>query len=79
MKRYKVLSFFSDGQDNFHEYNAGDTYPRKGYTPTEERIAVLSGTDNASGRPMIEATNEVIEEPIEEPKDEELFDRKKRK
>lgn len=55
---YKVIKAFSDGQDNMHVYNAGDVYPRKGYKPTEERIAGLLGTGNKQGVPLIEEEKE---------------------
>jgi hypothetical protein len=43
---YKVLVEFYDLQDGFYHYLPGDEYPRKGYEPSAERIAFLSGTDN---------------------------------
>lgn len=51
---YKVLKTFSDLNDCMTIYNTGDSYPREGYTPTEERIEELSGCDNAFGEPIIE-------------------------
>lgn len=51
---YKVIRNFADMQDNMTIYNIGDNYPREGYEPTEERIAELSGNDNAFGAPIIE-------------------------
>ncbi|MGI6117832.1 MAG: hypothetical protein ACOYBC_05525 [Bilifractor sp.] len=51
---YKALERFMDGADpEHHVYAAGEVYPRDGYKPTEKRIAELSGTDNAFGRPII--------------------------
>ena len=50
---YKVLKFFTDLQDNNHAYDTVDTYPREGYTPTAERIAELSGSENLQKRPLI--------------------------
>ena len=50
---YKVIKYFVDLKDNNHEYNAGDVYPREGYTPTAERIAELSGSDNLQKQPLI--------------------------
>lgn len=60
---YRVIREFCDLQDAtetkdgmiFHQYRAGDTYPRKGLTPSEGRIAELAGPDNAQGQPLIEA------------------------
>ena len=59
---YKVITHFHDLQDVekktkdgpiYHEYNEGDTYPRDGYTPSEERIEELSGVDNSFHAPII--------------------------
>lgn len=51
---YKVIKLFADLQDNNHEYNVGDIYPRKGLEVKEARIAELSGKDNKQGCPLIE-------------------------
>lgn len=51
---HKVIHGFIDLKDNNHEYKVGDTYPRKGYEPTAERIAELAGADNKQGKPVIE-------------------------
>lgn len=50
---YKVLIAFADLTDDKYIYAEGDAYPRKGYEPTEERIAELSGNKNAFGKPII--------------------------
>ena len=58
---YKVIRPFYDLQDKmegkggtiYHEYKAGDIYPRTGHKPSKERIAELSGSDNAQGTPLI--------------------------
>lgn len=55
---YKVIINFSDLQDNNHSYNVGDTYPREGLTPSEERIAELTGTNNKRGVALIEKAAE---------------------
>ena len=59
---YKVTHFFHDLQEShttkdgtvYHAYNVGDTYPRDGYKPSEDRIKELSGRDNIRGIPLIE-------------------------
>ena len=59
---YRVTHFFHDLQDShttkdgtvYHAYNVGDTYPRRGYEPSEDRIKELSGRDNIRGIPLIE-------------------------
>lgn len=53
---YKVLRYFTDLQDNGHIYKVGDVYPRKGYTPTEDRISELKSKKN---RQKIELIQEV--------------------
>lgn len=58
---FKVIKAFCDLQDAtetksgivYHQYNVGDSYPRKGLNPSEGRIAELSGSDNAQGTPLI--------------------------
>ena len=51
---YKVICRFADLQDESHVYEVGDTYPRKGVKPSEERISELMGDSNKIGRPLIE-------------------------
>jgi len=51
--KYKVLVDFSDLEDGGKVYAAGDSYPRDGYVPTRERIAILKGDGNALGKPII--------------------------
>lgn len=58
---YKVIKLFTDLQDGGHKYEEGDTYPRKGLKPTEDRIAELMSPDNKQGVPLIE---EIVEEEI---------------
>ena len=63
---YKALEYFTDNLDKGYAYNVGDVYPREGYTPTEERIEELAGTDNARRRPVIEAVTKTVAEVTEE-------------
>ena len=68
--KYIVLSAFVDLQDNKHVYGIGDEYPRKGYSPTAERIAELSTGKNLLHKPLIklmavvEESVTVVEEPV---------------
>lgn len=57
MERFRVKVDFFDLEDNRRLYHQGDVYPRAGYTPSEERIAVLSGAENKAGIPLIEPVN----------------------
>ncbi len=62
MKKYRVVSFFTDLQDNNYPYQVGDTYPRDGGSTSRKRIAELSGTENKQNKQLIE----VVEEPEED-------------
>ena len=53
MADYKVIKLFTDLQDLGHLYEVGDVYPREGVMASPERIAELSGSDNAQGAPLI--------------------------
>jgi len=64
--KYKVLVDFGDGADKSYQYKKGDTYPRYGFEPTEERIANLTSTNNAFGVAILEKLpDEEPKEPIE--------------
>lgn len=76
---YRVIVSFDDLKDGRHRYNAGDAFPRDGYSPSPKRIAELSGTNNKRGVRLIEKVEEFplpkpepvlpqAEEPEPEPK-----------
>ena len=78
---YTVLEYFTDLQDNGYAYKVGDTYPRKGYEPTEERIKELSSGKNVRKRPIIQAeiaAEAAVEEPAEAPEQEKPKRRRKK-
>lgn len=50
---HKVIKAFVDLQDSNFAYSVGDEFPRKGYKPSNERIAELSGSNNKQGVPLI--------------------------
>lgn len=54
----KVIKYFTDLQDNNHEYNEGDVFPRKGKEVSEERLTELSTKNNLQGVPLIERVQE---------------------
>ncbi|MBR1751846.1 MAG: hypothetical protein IJ740_13430 [Ruminococcus sp.] len=58
---YEVIKLFTDLKDNNYLYNVGDTYPREGYKPTNERIDELLGSGNKQGTPLIKARQETAE------------------
>lgn len=41
MPEYKAVAYFGDSSDRGHSYGVGDTYPRKKFNPTTERVAFL--------------------------------------
>lgn len=51
---YKVIHYFTDLQDDNHEYNVGDTFPRIGLEVSDNRIQELAGSDNKQYKPLIE-------------------------
>ena len=59
---YRVIKYFTDLQDNDHEYNVGDIYPHNKKKVSASRIKELSTDKNRQGVPLIEK----VEEPIEE-------------
>lgn len=68
---YKALTDFIDLQDNYRKYRAGDTFPRKGYDPGEERIAELASANNKRGRAVIaEVSEKAVIKPVEKPEKE---------
>ena len=67
---FKVIRPFLDLQDGEHAYEAGDFYPRLGFSPDEKRIAELSGSDNRIGKPLIvpDRSDKAIDDvPVETP------------
>ena len=78
---FKVLSEFADLQDGNHIYSKGDEYPRKGYSPSKERVESLLSGNNllhtkliqmVESEPVVETVEEksepVVEAVEEEPK-----------
>ena len=59
---YRVIKYFTDLQDNDHEYNVGDIYPHNKKKVSASRIKELSTDKNRQGIPLIEK----VEEPTEE-------------
>lgn len=59
---YKVIKFFTDLQDNNYPYEVGSTYPRKGLSVAEERIAELSGSNNRQRTALIKEVSEPKQE-----------------
>ena len=55
---YRVIKYFTDLQDNNHEYNVGDIYPRAKKKVSVNRIKELSTDKNRRGVPLIEKAEE---------------------
>lgn len=51
---YRVIVPFFDLQDGDHAYSIGDSFPRKGVTVSEERLAHLMSNKTRHRRPVIE-------------------------
>lgn len=66
---YTVREPFVDLMDGNHLYQAGEQYPRPGYTASAERVAELAGAENKVGRSLIKAVERPVETPKEEPKE----------
>ena len=58
---FTVLSEFADLQDENYVYGIGDEYPRKGYSPTDERVDELCTSKNLLHKPLIQKVEEVVE------------------
>lgn len=71
---YLVTGKFADLQDGSYVYRPGDIYPRKGYTPSESRIAELNSSDNQLGKPLIETMEQEFPEEPEAPEPEEMVE-----
>lgn len=52
---FEVLKSFSDLKDGNHVYMVGDTFPRHGFSVSEERLKELTGSNNTFGCPLIRA------------------------
>jgi hypothetical protein len=55
---YKVLTYFTDLQDNDYPYTEGKPFPRDGLTVSEARLKELSSTNNRRGIKLIEFVEE---------------------
>ena len=58
---YRVIKYFTDLQDNNHEYNVGDIYPHNKKKVSASRIKELSTDKNRQGVPLIEKVEETKE------------------
>lgn len=66
---YKAIADFVDLKDNNHKYTAGDQFPRKGYKPSDNRLAELLSNENMRGTAVIaEVKPEEKEAPVDKPK-----------
>lgn len=63
---YKVVKHFLDLQDDSHEYNVGDTFPRDGKEVSLARITELSTEQNRRKTVLIEEVKEEEEKVLVE-------------
>jgi len=65
---YKVLKAFVDLQDDEYLYKKDDEYPRKGYSPSKERVNELATNKNRLHKPLIKAIKgtEVVGEVVQQ-------------
>lgn len=54
---YTVKARFFDLLDNSFLYEVGDSFPRKGYEPSKERLESLLSSNNTEHKPFIEASD----------------------
>ena len=67
---YKVVCKFADLLDNNHIYEEGAEYPRKGYSPSSDRIEELSTSRNKAHKPLIAfIPDPVVQKVVQEPKE----------
>ena len=59
---YRVIKYFTDLQDNDHEYNVGDIFPHNKKKVSASRIKELATDKNRRGVPLIEEVEESKEE-----------------
>ena len=52
--KYRVITTFTDLQDNGYRYHTGDTFPRDGVEISTERVEELLTDKNRRRKPMIE-------------------------
>ena len=67
---YRVIKFFTDLQDNNHEYNVGDIYPHNKKKVSASRIKELSTDKNRRGCPLIVEIPEIPELKLNKPENE---------
>lgn len=58
---YRVVSFFTDLQDDNYAYNVGDKFPRDGMVVSNERINELLSDQNKQHRQLIQFVDEFEE------------------
>ena len=67
---YKVINDFIERNDGNTVYRKGDPFPREGYNPSDERVAVLSSENNAYKKAFIEEYQPIDDMTVSELKEE---------
>ncbi|SQF13982.1 phage protein [Streptococcus pyogenes] len=55
---YRVKARFFDLLDNSFLYEVDDSFPRKGYKPSKERLESLLSSNNTEHKPFIELSDD---------------------
>lgn len=76
---YEVIRYFEDLLDNSYPYEVGDTYPRVGLSPTQERIQELASDKNKQHTVLIKAVDAPETQQEENEEDEKPKSRRKRR
>ena len=63
---YEVIQYFTDLQDNNHPYGVGDTFPRNGFTVSQERLDELASDKNRRNIPLIKKVEDKVENKVDE-------------
>lgn len=73
MSKFIVIDSFRDMEDEGIQYPIGALYPREGYEPSDERIALLASDKNNKGvsliKPLIELPAKTTTQESEPPKE----------
>jgi hypothetical protein len=69
---YKVIASFTDLEDNKRLYEVGQSYPREGLEPSEDRFTALSSRNNIGKKPFIKFVEDKVAPKVEVPLEREV-------
>lgn len=67
---YKVINDFIEKNDGNTVYRKGEPFPREGYNPSDERVALLSSENNSYKKAFIEEYQPIDDMNVSELKEE---------